>query len=81
MDDDRKNIAIVGGGASGSRTAHVLSITLDESKFNLILVDLCFEYIWLPASGRAPIVNQGSLEESILVSLKYVFYKNRGTFI
>ncbi|PPQ82648.1 hypothetical protein CVT25_007577 [Psilocybe cyanescens] len=64
MDDDRKNIAIVGGGASGSRTAHVLSITLDESKFNLIL---------LPTSGRAPIVNQSSLEESILVSLKGTF--------
>lgn len=77
----RKNIVIIGGGAGGAITARTLSKSLDTSKFNLILIDPRPNFILLPATVRLIVSKPEGIEDQVLIPLKDIFIKGRGTFI
>lgn len=77
----RKNVVIVGGGAGGAITARTLSKSLDASKFNLILIDPRPNFILLPATVRLVVSKPEGIEDQVLIPLKDIFIKGKGTFI
>jgi len=79
--DQPKNVIVVGGGAGGSRAAHLLSKSLDASKFKLIVIDPRPSFIILPATVRLNVTSQKDIDDAALVPLKDIFAKGNGTYI
>lgn len=77
----KRNIVIVGGGSAGANAARVLSKTLDSSKYELILINPLPYRIWLVATLRLAVTQDGNLKDDIFLPYDKVFINGNGKFI
>ena len=78
---DRPNIVIVGGGGAGVQVARLLSIELDPTEYNLIMVTARPYYTHLPAWIRMSVTSEGNLEDRAHVTYNYNFVNGNGQFV
>ncbi|KAF9469863.1 FAD/NAD(P)-binding domain-containing protein [Collybia nuda] len=77
----RRNIIVVGGGASGATAARSISAKLDASKFNLIVINPRPYSILYPATARLTVSDAERLEDRVFVPYDKLFHKGKGTFL
>jgi apoptosis-inducing factor 2 len=78
---DRPNVVVVGGGGAGAQVAHLLSIELDPTKYNLIMVTARPYYTHLPAWIRMSVSSEGNLEDRAHITYNYNFTNGNGQLI
>jgi NADH dehydrogenase FAD-containing subunit len=81
INDQRKSVIVVGGGAAGVNVARPLSAQLDATKFKLILINPRPFRILLPATLRMIVSSIDTLEATALVPFDKLFHAGHGLFI
>ncbi|KAJ7274904.1 hypothetical protein C8J57DRAFT_237723 [Mycena rebaudengoi] len=79
--DDRKVVAIVGGGSAGVNIARPLSAQLDATKYKLVLINPRPYRVLLPATLRMVVSDVDNLSSTALVPFDKLFHGDNGTFI
>ncbi|KAF8517270.1 FAD/NAD-binding domain-containing protein [Hysterangium stoloniferum] len=74
----KKQIVIVGGGAGGTAVARSLSEKSDSSKFEITLISPSPLYVYLVATPRMIVTDEGKLEDSALITLDKLFVNGNG---
>ncbi|KAG6827503.1 hypothetical protein H0H92_011523 [Tricholoma furcatifolium] len=77
----KQNIVIVGGGAAGVNAAKLLSKSLDDSKYQLILINPLPYRIWLIASLRLVVTQDEALKKDICLPYDKIFANGKGKFV
>ncbi|KAI0927614.1 hypothetical protein AcV5_008101 [Taiwanofungus camphoratus] len=73
--EDKKSIAIVGGGYVGSLLARELSAKLDASKYDLIMINVRPYTIHLIAAARMTVFEEGASREFCAYPVRQAFHK------
>ena len=76
---NRKNIVVVGGGASGATITRILSSKIDASTTSLTLVTARPFALHLPAAIRMTTTAEGKLEDTVLIPYDNLLVKGNGT--
>ena len=76
----KKQVVVVGGGASGADLARALSQQLDSAKNEITLISAHPFFLWYIATLRMLVTNEGSLEDQVLIPYDKLFAEGRGTF-
>lgn len=62
------NVVVLGAGGAGVAVAQTLSKKLDHSQYNLILVDMREQMIWLPAGARMVVTHDEAFTDTVRFS-------------
>lgn len=60
-----KNVVVLGGGGAGVTIAQTLSKKLNHAVYNLILVDMRPNMIWLPAGARMVVTSDEAFTDTV----------------
>jgi len=60
-----KNVVVLGGGGAGVTIAQNLSKKLNHAEYNLILVDMRPNMIWLPAGARMVVTSDEAFTDTV----------------
>jgi len=60
-----KNVVVLGGGGAGVTIAQALSKKLNHAVYNLILVDMRPNMIWLPAGARMVVTSDEAFTDTV----------------
>jgi len=74
------NIVVVGAGSAGGRAAHLLTKSLDTTKFNLIVINPRPECILYPATARVVASSRDNLKDRVFVPIESIL-KGKGRYV
>ena len=77
----KPNVVIVGGGGCGAQVARMLSKSLKQEEYNLILITARPYYTHLPAWIRMSVTEEGHLEDRAHITYNYVFKNGNGQLV
>ncbi|KAI0065708.1 FAD/NAD-P-binding domain-containing protein [Artomyces pyxidatus] len=75
---NKKDVVVVGGGGAGSNIARLLSRQLNPSMHTLTLIDARPFTVFLPATVRMAVTDEGSLEDRVLIPFDRLLSKGVG---
>lgn len=75
-----QNVIVVGAGSAGGRAVHLLTQSLDTTKFNLIVINPRPESILYPATARVVSSDRDNIKDKVFVPIESIL-KGKGRFI